>query len=59
MAVADVSAAKDRWARLAIQKKIDYLDAIRRQVLAVAEPWVAAARARKVWCTATIQLRTG
>ena len=43
MAVADTSAAKDRWARLAIQKKIDYLDAIRRQVLAVAEPWVAAA----------------
>jgi hypothetical protein len=42
-AVADVAEAKDRWARLALDRKIHYLGQLKRQVLSVAEPWVAAA----------------
>ena len=41
--VGELVGAKDRWARLPIATKIDYLDRLRPTVLAAAEDWVAAA----------------
>ena len=38
-----LGAAKDRWARLPVARKIEYLDRLSREVLAAAEDWVAAA----------------
>ena len=38
-----LAAAKDRWARLPVARKIEYLDRLSREVLAAAEDWVAAA----------------
>ena len=41
--VGELVGAKDRWARLPIATKIDYLDRLRPYILGAAEDWVAAA----------------
>lgn len=45
--VAELAAAKDRWAVLPVSAKIDLMDRVRDGVLRVAEDWVAAAAKAK------------
>ena len=55
-----LTSARHRWARLPLDRKLPYLDALRTEVLAAAEDWVAAAvRGKRIPEGSPLKARNG